>query len=690
MKKAKNKNLRRAVGFLALAALTAGLAAMPLLAQQSAEPEAYPVSILSAAAERRELTQALSGGGALQGEEALSVTVPEGVRLTELLVKNGDTLEAGDPIARVDRVTVMQTIADIQEELASLQQQLESARTASDSETLTAPAGLVKAVYAQAGDSAEAVMLQYGCLAEISLDSRMAVAVEADCDLRAGDPVTVTLNGEALEAAVESNLEGVLTVTFPDEGFTAGETASLTAPDGTALGRGEIYIHSPWRAMAASGTVSQVYVKEGQTLRAKGNLLRLTDMGYSAQYRMLSSLHQEYAEQLAQLFRLYQNLTLTAPAAGLITGLDPDSPLLLAASEGAQVMLLANAPDGSDDQYVNFVGQVTEVGSDGYIMRLNPQFLSVTDYTDLSGVPRDTAAMTYEAIYTGGAPVYQWDGSSWNSASIGAGDLLLFAGDSGGSVVWVIRMGSAELPGEPEEPEEPDNPDNPDPDNPDNPDNPDTPDHPDPDNPGDSENPGGSGDSAPSHSGSGSLPSFGGYGGSSGSAGSSQQQTPTGPVTVEVASLVPQDFLTIPVTIDERDIHSLALGQTVQVRVEALSGREFTGTVTEIGRIGASSGGSSKYTVTVELRREEDMLPGMSASVTATLGTHTGVAIPVAALIQTGSRCVVYTSLDEKTGDPASPVEVTPGFSDGEYVLILSGLSEGDTVYYPYYEALES
>lgn len=690
MKKAKNKNLRRAVGFLALAALTAGLAAMPLLAQQSAEPEAYPVSILSAAAERRELTQALSGGGALQGEEALSVTVPEGVRLTELLVKNGDTLEAGDPIARVDRVTVMQTIADIQEELASLQQQLESARTASDSETLTAPAGLVKAVYAQAGDSAEAVMLRYGCLAEISLDSRMAVAVEADTELRPGDTVSVRLGEETLEASVESNLEGVLTVTFPDEGYTPGDTASLTGPDGKALGAGVLEIHSPWRAVASSGTVSQVYVKEGQTLRAKGNLLRLTDMGYSAQYRMLSSLHQEYAEQLAQLFRLYQSLTLTAPAAGLVTGVDPDSPLLLAASEGAQVTLLANAPDGSDAQYVNFVGQVTEVGSDGYIMRLNPQFLAVTDYTDLSGVPRDTAAMTYEAIYTGGAPVYQWDGSSWNSASIGAGDLLLFAGDSGGSVVWVIRMGSAELPGEPEEPEEPDNPDNPDPDNPDNPDNPDTPDHPDPDNPGDSENPGGSGDSAPSHSGSGSLPSFGGYGGSSGSAGSSQQQTPTGPVTVEVASLVPQDFLTIPVTIDERDIHSLALGQTVQVRVEALSGREFTGTVTEIGRIGASSGGSSKYTVTVELRREEDMLPGMSASVTATLGTHTGVAIPVAALIQTGSRCVVYTSLDEKTGDPASPVEVTPGFSDGEYVLILSGLSEGDTVYYPYYEALES
>ena len=126
-------------------------------------------------------------------------------------------------------------------------------------------------------------MLQYGCLAEISLDSRMAVAVEADSELRPGDTVSVRLGEETLEASVESNLEGVLTVTFPDEGYTPGDTASLTGPDGKALGAGVLEIHSPWRAVASSGTVSQVYVKEGQTLRSKGNLLRLTDMGYSAQ-----------------------------------------------------------------------------------------------------------------------------------------------------------------------------------------------------------------------------------------------------------------------------------------------------------------------------------------------------------------------------------------------------------------------
>ena len=159
--------------------------------------------------------------------------------------------------------------------------------------------------------------------------------------------------------------------------------------------------------------------------------------------------------------------------------------------------------------------------------------------------------------------------------------------------------------------------------------------------------------------------------------------------SVEVAALVPQGMLTIPVTVDERDIHSLKQGMTVEVRVEALSGRVFTGTVTEIGRVGVSSGGSGKFTVTVELTRQEDMLPGMSASVTAKLGTAEGIAVPVAALTQSDGKSFVYTALDEKTGEPISLTEVTTGVSDGEYVLIESGLSEGDTVYYPYYEALD-
>ena len=64
--------------------------------------------------------------------------------------------------------------------------------------------------------------------------------------------------------------------------------------------------------------------------------------------------------------------------------------------------------------------------------------------------------------------------------------------------------------------------------------------------------------------------------------------------------------------------------------------------------------------------------------------------IPVAALNGSGSESFVYTLWSEKEGTLASPVEVVTGISDGEYVQILSGLSEGDRIYWLWYEPEES
>ena len=59
------------------------------------------------------------------------------------------------------------------------------------------------------------------------------------------------------------------------------------------------------------------------------------------------------------------------------------------------------------------------------------------------------------------------------------------------------------------------------------------------------------------------------------------------------------------------------------------------------------------------------------------------------ALAEQGARTVVYTALDEKTGEPTDPVPVTVGLSDGKTAEILSGLEVGDTYYYSYYDVLE-
>jgi HlyD family secretion protein len=142
--------------------------------------------------------------------------------------------------------------------------------------------------------------------------------------------------------------------------------------------------------------------------------------------------------------------------------------------------------------------------------------------------------------------------------------------------------------------------------------------------------------------------------------------------------------------LDEQDISKVSLGQTAQVKVEALKGQIFEAEVTKIAISGTNNGGSSKFTVVLTMDMAENMIAGMSATASLPLQTKTDVlTIPVAALSEDRARTVVYTALDEKTGEPVNPVEVTVGLSDGEKAEVISGLENGDTVYYAYYDTLE-
>ena len=109
----------------------------------------------------------------------------------------------------------------------------------------------------------------------------------------------------------------------------------------------------------------------------------------------------------------------------------------------------------------------------------------------------------------------------------------------------------------------------------------------------------------------------------------------------------------------------------------------------QVGSQGVNNGGSSKFTAQLTLERREDMLEGMSAQAEILLDTAENVlTVPVAALVEDGIKTVVYTGYDRDAGALTDPVEVEVGQSDGENAQILSGLEEGDTVYYAYYDTL--
>ena len=665
MEKQKKKQIKRYISWILILAIVAVLAALPVIAGNEEQLSGPQASVLTAKAESRDISVAVLGGGTLITEDAVAITVPVSVKITEYLVSNGDIVAEGQPVAAVDRISVMSAIAQVQETLEHLRKELEDVSSDTESSKITATAGgTVKAVYASKGEDVRDVMVRDGALAVLSLDGLMAVRIERNTNLAGGDSVCVVF-GDDTEAKgrVKSNLEGVLTVTLEDKGYAIGETVKVTTEDGDRIGTGKLYVHSPWNAVAYSGTVSKVQVSEGDTVKAGRTLFKLTDTGHTARFDYLSDQHREYEALMLELFKMYQSETVVAPAAGMITGMDASGAYMLAAGEGGwTVSLLANAPNGDDEtSYINYVGQVAEVGIDGLILKMNPQPLFLTDYKVLTDVPTDPALMTESAIFAADVPVYELAEDQWiqiSLADIGAGDVLLFAGDEEGNFVWVVRISRAQqpepMPPDPSEPTEPDPTDPTDPTRPD-------------DKPPQDIN---------------RFPSIGG--------GVQQETTELYSLeTVTIASVTPQETVTVQITVDELDISRIFVGQAADITVDALPGRQFAGTVTAISATGENEGGNSKFTVEVTVEKDVDMLPGMRASVSVCLDTvRDVVCIPVAALIEQGTETLVYRGRDPETGEFTDPVAVATGVSDGEYVQILTGLSDGDEVYYPYFDTL--
>ena len=664
------KNIKRAIAFVCIVAVVALLAAMPLLAKQEAEEDGPKASILSSTVSTGSINTELIGGGTLAEDDAVTISVPSAVKLKEFLVANGDAVTEGTAIASVDRVTVMTAISQVQETLEYLSEQIEEASDTDSEESVTALAGgTVKILYAEEGDSVQSVMLEHGALAVLSLDGLMAVDFETESTLSVGTVVTVTLSdGTAVSGKITKNLAGEMTVTVEDDSYTVGDAVQVTAEDGTSVGSSELYIYSPWNATAYAGTVDSIKVSVGDKLSAGKTLMVLKDAGYSATYRQLIGQRQEYEDLMLELFKMYQTETITAPCDGVISGIDKNSVQLLSAGgQGYTISFLANSPNGDDQTvYSNYLGKITMVASNGWVMKVNPQTVPIADYLDLSDVNLDETMMTLTVLHTQtDIPIFTLAEGTWvpvDRDTIESDDVLLFAVDNEGNLIWSVLLPKTE-----QQPDDPGNTGN-------------------PDQPGNT-TPGGS--TTPSVPG-GSFPSGGNWGGTGGIVEQEPAFELYGLDMAQIASVTPQSTMTLDITIDELDITALQVGMTAQVKIDALGGEKYTATITEIGNTGTSNGGNSKYTVELTMDRAEDMLSGMNATAIIVLSTASDVlTIPADALVENGNQTVVYTGYDEENAILLNPVTVKVGCSDGESVEVLEGLANGQTYYYAYYDTLE-
>ena len=447
MEKRKKNRIKSIIACVCVAVVVILLAVFPMLAS-SAAGNADAASILSATVQTGSVTRKILGGGALAEEDSVGVTVPAEVKLTEFLANNGAHVKEGDPIARVDRVSVMQAISQIQETMGHIARDIEKESEKTNSQTVLAEAGgTVKILYATEGSLVRDVMLEHGALAVLSLDNKMALQLEGSFPLAAGEPVTLILaDGTLAEGKVESNLDGALVISFTDKDYEVGQTVTVKDRSGNLLGSAELYILNPWNAVAYTGQVSQIKVREGQTLSAGKTLMKLDDTGYTATYQQLCDEYREYEDMMLELFQMYQTQIVTAPCDGVVSGIDEDSSMLLSAAGGTYTLsLLANAPNGDDEMlYFNYAGTVTALTETEYEMLMDPQHLEIADYLDLSGITLDPATMTEKVNFPMDlVPIYQASEGIWQQLEpqqISVGDILLVVCDEEGNFIWIVRI----------------------------------------------------------------------------------------------------------------------------------------------------------------------------------------------------------------------------------------------------------
>ena len=152
-------------------------------------------------------------------------------------------------------------------------------------------------------------------------------------------------------------------------------------------------------------------------------------------------------------------------------------------------------------------------------------------------------------------------------------------------------------------------------------------------------------------------------------------------------------YLTMTLSVDELDIASIEVGQSVSIVADAVEDTTYTGTVTKVSVAGTSSGSATTYPVTIRIDETDGLLPGMSVDATIELASAEDVlAIPSAALnrgdtvlVTADSPSAANGTLVESTtedGEDYYSVEITTGVSGDDYIEIVSGLQEGDTVAY--------
>lgn len=144
-----------------------------------------------------------------------------------------------------------------------------------------------------------------------------------------------------------------------------------------------------------------------------------------------------------------------------------------------------------------------------------------------------------------------------------------------------------------------------------------------------------------------------------------------------IATISNLSAMKVAISVDEYAILDTGEGSTVTISVDSI-GRTYTGTITKVADIATLNNGVSYFAAEVIFEADEYVKSGMSVEVRLTTTDKMDVLTVSADALHYDTENAAYVLV--KNGSTQEQRSVETGATDGNYVEILSGLSEEDTV----------
>ncbi len=360
-KRARKRAVRLGVGAV-LAAGFCALAVCVILPQMNGQTadNAPQAERQTAAATLGTIEKTVFGSGEVQPASQPGVYAQTDGKIAEYLVEVGDSVKAGDIVAKLENDDLDAEIEQLEYDLQTAQKEVRATQTHtqyvykklydedgdlrfdvntdepllgqfSNEITIRAPAdGLIKAIYIQKGDDALAVYRQYGAVMVISTDGKMKVELSG----LSGEGIelgqTVVVKGKSIETTgtvislTRRGTEAVIEV-GSDE-YDMDIPVTVYAQAGETIGEGTLEINKPMAVSAYGGTIKGLLVKVGDRCERYDALARI-EWDEIPLCLDNASVLRDYDKALVSLETAYTKrdaLTVTAPCDGVVATLDAD------------------------------------------------------------------------------------------------------------------------------------------------------------------------------------------------------------------------------------------------------------------------------------------------------------------------------------------------------------------------------